>query len=305
MPNGPFSNAAKRKDAKMYRLADRKSVSSKSRTTAEYEVLVPKKMERTSKDTANTYTVLLSRLPSWRGWPRRSFSVIFFLGRPSSSDYQYGSEIYRLYPRNKAKIVVSPNPDLLNSHVFKHMEEMMRGPTHEISDIQSFSSALMNVVTWSVIAKDGIENNPEVLDTEASKRASAWMRNIRYDNYDKAISVLDKALNKKTLPKIHDVLTKAFESATVSNWRKSIFDNYKELFQYYVEQTEKYGGWEGFLSEAFDPEKNGFQLMTTENVNITTAHNEVECWTEDTCMLKHVSLWEPYADEEDDYDETD
>jgi hypothetical protein len=172
------------------------------------------------------------------------------------------------------------------------MEELMSSPRSGISDIQSLNSTLADIVSWSVIAKQGINKNPEILETPASSKISEWMRNIRYEDYDKMIKILDKALNKKTLPTIQNVLSTAVKEADLPIWRKNAFSVYIDKFKYYVEQTERYGGWEGFLSEAFDPEKNEFELMTPENIQNTTDHNQVECWTEDVCLLEHMGKFE-------------
>ena len=66
---------------------------------AERELVTPTAQERTSKDANNLYTVLLGALPSWKGWPRRSFSLIASLRDvPSEDNSGYGEWQYRVYP---------------------------------------------------------------------------------------------------------------------------------------------------------------------------------------------------------------
>jgi hypothetical protein len=280
-----FSNTAGPEEA-CYRLADARYIKFPETDSEEvpYELIVPRQMERSSKDSWNTYTVLLSKLPSWKGWPRRSLSVIFYVGHPGGigAEGGYGNNIYRIIPKNGAKIAVSNNPDILNARVFSHMQSLLAGPTKEVADITSLCHMLGRVVTWGTL----IKNPPKTwgIETTESREANDWLKNIRTEDYEQAIELLDDSLNKKTLPAIRKGLNDSFKSAPRNAWATRSYLDLGDTFEEYVNLLEKYGGWEKLLSEALDPVKNGFQLMAPGNVR-PPDRGAVEAWTEDTCML--------------------
>jgi hypothetical protein len=88
------------------------------------------KKERTSRGISNNfYTAVMDVLPSWNGYPKRSNSVIML----ATSQYDdkrkydiditigiYGGNIYRVYPKNSAKFVVTTVPDAFGA--FKNIE---------------------------------------------------------------------------------------------------------------------------------------------------------------------------------------
>jgi len=288
--NGPFKNYSHRElpeYEKIYRLAEKRR--SKSRgAPVEYEIIVPRKSERSSKDSWNTYTVLLSKLPSWAGWPKRSHSVIFFVGS-IKTDTQYGSHIYRLIPKNGAKIAVSTHHDILEPPAWPHMRQLL-SRNGQFIDITVLCQLLGRMISWAQVAKKYKDKAPNVFGSDLndlkSQNLNNWVMNVRLENYAKLIKLLDASLNQKTLPQIKNALDSAFTNSPLGEWQKNRFLEYKETFEFYANLVEKYGGWENLLSEALDPVKNGFELMTAENVRPN--HNKsCEAWTDDACLMKY------------------
>jgi hypothetical protein len=83
----------------------------------------PSKIERTSTNTVNIYTALTDCLPSWRGYPKRSRSIICAFDQSRAMAYMGASKtewgevgsLYCVFPKNGAKIGVCPSNDIYYS----------------------------------------------------------------------------------------------------------------------------------------------------------------------------------------------
>ena len=290
-PGKPFHKAAVRftineKEANgLYRMANPRY--NADRSVEEQEIIIPKRFERTSKDADNIYTVLMSRLPSWKGWPRRSFSMIFFCGLPPKTEAEhYGSQLYKVLPHNNAKIVVSPIHDLLDDSAFPHMIKMIDSPN--IGDVQQFGSFLRRVIGYARLADemlslpDGVTSD-QLRDLHYSHISSKTIETkISYAEYDKMIKSLTELLSKDKEERIFN----AIDSLPSPSFRASDKNNVVKM----LSLVKDFGGWEEYFDELFDPKKNGFQLMNVDNIRNITKHDVLECWTEDPCILQKSDI---------------
>jgi hypothetical protein len=72
----------------------------------------PKAVGRTSAHTSNEYTVLMSNLPEWGAFPKRSESLICSFSQDFASDY---GQTYGVVLPNKFRLGVAPNFDIWES----------------------------------------------------------------------------------------------------------------------------------------------------------------------------------------------
>ena len=87
--------------------------------TEEILRLDPTTGERASHNTSNHYTQLIDNSPYFRGWPKRSHSLICSsnLGRASSYSYGQIKSVYAIFPYNGVKIAVCPGEDIWETNL--------------------------------------------------------------------------------------------------------------------------------------------------------------------------------------------
>lgn len=78
----------------------------------EYLFIDPSKSVRVSANTANYYTLFMDNDPSWKGYPKRSRSII---GATHLSRIDHWPAVYRVYPYDGAKIGVCSDNDIWTS----------------------------------------------------------------------------------------------------------------------------------------------------------------------------------------------
>ena len=280
--SGPFSHSAARflypNDEKysLYRVTYPRMRYSQ---LVEYELIIPKKIERVSLDSSNLYTVLMSNLPSWKGWPRRSFSILFFVTTshfmpfPESDKSHYGSHIYDVLPENDAKICVAPTDDVLDNGHFSHMGSVLNTSKDSIDSIPLLAGFLKTIIETGLLAKEKSTNARHTDITNVTER----LMNCNYSDYKNVVKTLDVLWNEKT----KNSIMRFVDSSNVGG---SLYkpEDYNVIF----EKVNSSGGWENLLDDALNPEKNGFQLMTTENIR-SISTKESEAWTESPCILHY------------------
>lgn len=85
----------------------------------EYGIVDPSKFERESAYAShNYYTLLFDNLPSWKGWPKRSKSIVC----TTSSDQafnraSFSGAAYEVHPKKGSKIAVCPAEDIWFSFI--------------------------------------------------------------------------------------------------------------------------------------------------------------------------------------------
>lgn len=283
---GSFSEATARYVTKsdtqpLIRLADPKTTSSTG-----FELIVPRKKERKSRDAANFYTVMMGMLPSWKGWPPRSFSVIFYLGLPVGDHaVHYGPDAYLILPKNESKIVVSSVPDLLTNTSMPHLSDVF-GKDSTVTVGTSLMGSLMKKILELINFYHSKRSHDEYF--KVSKEASDLIQNCTTKDYGDIIKLLDKSVTSENIQLAIDMLNNDLEKFEYLNYYKREMKWYNHL----KNQLDKYGDWESFLSDAFDPEKNGLKLMSVNNVRNETKHDAVEAWTDSPCIMVHKGKYD-------------
>jgi len=191
-------------------------------------LVVPGKIERASKDTSNFYYVMFDNLPSWKGYPSRSKSIIFTNKQSVASDYT--GTLCQVYPINNAKIAFGVYGDgFLNlPYAFKRLDVV------SIPDFMQQLNGFFKAVNSVSIRKGAKQDLPSTVSLENSE-------------YKSFLNSLD---NLVTTEVIEDVGLNDY----YSNFCKDI-------------QTHKKGNWEGYFDDLFNPQKNGIHVLTEDNFN--------------------------------------
>lgn len=90
--------------------------------TDDYGIVNPSNFERESAYAYyNYYTLLIDNLPSWRGWPKRSKSIVCTTSMKEATDRaHYSGAGYEVYPKKGSKIAICPSNDIWFS--FHHIK---------------------------------------------------------------------------------------------------------------------------------------------------------------------------------------
>lgn len=253
---------------------------------SQFELVDPRKSERKSRDTSNFYTVMMGGLPSWKGWPRRSFCIIFFVGLPTGKDAKdtehYGSQSYRILPSNGAKIAVSTSSDLFDKESMPNLESVFvgKGTTGMTTSVDSIGVYLSRLMEICIIAKEGFDESYY----HRNEKIEKYIHDPKFNNYSEIIKEFDEIMSVERIEAAIKLLIDF--SNDLAN-KLNYYHPYLGWFGVMLDQLRKYGNWESLLDDAFDPEKNGLKLMTVENVENTTSYSAVEAWTESPCLMVH------------------
>ena len=210
-------------------------------------------LERTSRATSNFYTVLMDFVPSWKGYPKRSYSVIALATKndefhASEMIQQYGHFFYRVFPKNGAKVCVSPHTDaILAFGYIQHRLGMM------LVEFDSYFDYAM---------KDCVEEG-----------GGGKYSNLTTSTLGYAVEKWQKYVTK-------DLIINHFErrkSHYISHWITSVIDDIQIHFN---------GDWIEYFDGLLDPIKNGFQLMNITDLKSMPSSSEV--WTDSKCLLQKI-----------------
>ncbi len=80
-----------------------------------YYLSNPKAFKRVSKNTSNTYTHLMDKLPKWSSYPKRSESLICSLSYRTAQNFSDNGTASLVIPFDNSKIGVCPESDLWDS----------------------------------------------------------------------------------------------------------------------------------------------------------------------------------------------
>lgn len=123
----------------------------------------PSQGSRVSANTSNHYTLLIDNLPCWKGYPKRSKSLV------CSFDYyvaeSYGSTTYNVFPYNGSTIGICPHGDLWTS--FESIG---------ISYLDQFNNHLRDLglvdTSWNALVKSSkrLDKNKKNLEVEHTEK---------------------------------------------------------------------------------------------------------------------------------------
>ena len=260
--------------------------------------LNPQKLARTSKDSNNLYYVLLDTLPSYKGYPSRSKSLIFTNKQQEARKYspnRYSPIIFQVYPSNYAKLAVAEAKDefislpyaysVLGTYSFSamisdlvislaslyliipHLDELKS--IYESGDMKKLKEWILEFSYGTLSgsrfrSNDFFRNPPEVLN---------FLQTINNTDYKKYIKCLS-FLYGKDISYYHGiVLPYNFGPA-------KFMANLLSLLEYE-------GPIMDILDDAFDPKKNNIRLMNvSEATSLMKDTKTYEIWTDSLCFLK-------------------
>lgn len=226
----------------------------------------PSQTERTSKNTDNVYTALIDILPSWRGWPKRSRSIVCSSSIEYTKSYtgpsiKYGSQspgaTYCVFPKNGAKIGVCSDEDIWSSFpmIFKRWNT---GNMNEFNrQFSEVLNAAMHMATGEYHEKEiGELNGEEMLEfLNRIEHDITEESFIKYRNNTKYRQASDEI--------VEDILHDKFEAGI---------------------------SWINYFDELMNPEANQFHLTDTAHY-IEDQYNTREAWTDSDCLLIRMSYF--------------
>ncbi|HET8688269.1 MAG TPA: hypothetical protein VFM18_16755 [Methanosarcina sp.] len=98
---------------------------------------------RESQNTSNYYTVLIDNSPYFKGWPKRSKSLICSSGSSYASGYSWGSGLYAIFPFDGAKIAVCPKRDMWETNL--KIPELKKNFTGTVANMDQFNRWLEDI----------------------------------------------------------------------------------------------------------------------------------------------------------------
>lgn len=229
-----------------------------------YTIVYPSSGERTSRDSDNIYTVLLSRLPSWDGWPKRSFSLIFTNNNgiaheyadPDLNAFENDKEVVSVLPDNSANIVVCPEEDIFDKNSFP----VLYGQTR----------CSVNMIGRLLTDIDGMWNTN--FDINLINRT-------KYADYDRLIYKL-----QTHFPIDKFIETKEKTVLDFFSGRPDRATKVMALIRYFIETKNKHeGNWEVFFDDLLNPMTNGFKLFNIKDAG--KIRGAKETWTDSDCLL--------------------
>lgn len=221
-----------------------------TRLDDKYTIAYPSKTERKSRDTSNMYTVLLSNLPSWRKYPKRSFSLMFTNDARVAKGYGWHaeSEIVKVLPKNDANIAVCKTADAYFEESFPYLYK------HTGATVEDFAGSLNNLV-------------------------------VKLTGLGLTFSDLKDSLYKSFIDELNNRLPPRIMTGSTLN-RLVIGDDISFRFKdFYIKTLENHkGNWELFFDDLLNPNKNGFQLLKLSDIG-SVFGEEREMWTDVDCIL--------------------
>ncbi len=79
---------------------------------SKYGYTDPTKQYKSSKETLDYYQYIIDTLPSWKGFPKRGYSIIGSTSPDSAAIY---GDVYQVFPKNGAKFALAPHDDIWDS----------------------------------------------------------------------------------------------------------------------------------------------------------------------------------------------
>ena len=186
----------------------------------------PSTFERRSKNTTNFYTALLSILPSWVDYPKRSRSVICSTNSLTASGY---GNNYLILPENGARIGICPTEDIWDS--FDNIKKRW--------DVKSLT-----------IFNDRIEMLAYTLDEDLYFD----LRNVDESNILDYVQKLNKYANA-------DWIDKNLKTDNTGD-EDFVKNNYPEIAEDILKNFK--GDWLTYFDDLLNPMENGFMLSNIE-----------------------------------------
>jgi len=192
---------------------------------------------RVSANSSNEYTLLVDNLPCWKGYPKRSRSLICSTSFETAHDYGDGVNI--VLPKNGSKIGVCDSNDFWVS--FPYLSVSM-----DIRNMDSFNHILGtwigedNDKNWNTL-KSAIANFDEVHKDETDW--IEWWRTYHFLLSEQLYTKWD-SMGRNLMRVLNDILDPKKNGFTLEKIGKSYFPNDREVWtdgeciNVYVEKDE-------------------------------------------------------------------
>jgi hypothetical protein len=229
---------------------------------SDYHEVRPGIGERISVDDSNIYTVLLGYLPSWRGFPKRSHSLIMSNSISIANEYG-GGNVMIVFPANDATVVVSHARDVLSDFAFPKLTDL----GIRITDIGLLDDIL------------------EMLNSSDGKPPGHYKRspsNLSPGDYKLFLDDLQEETNPKNIID----LMRRIKNKQIFSRRDVTQNGMFRILQAFVKTRKQHGwNWEKFLDLIFNPELNQFKILPLEHAFGNIHDGEYEMWTDADCLL--------------------
>lgn len=233
---------------------------------------------RESMYTSNYYTLLMSKLPSWKNFPPREYAIIGSTGY--SKARSYGSGVNIVIPQNGSKIGIANSSDLWGSFgKYIGDGQFGDGPLGDMNN------------SWSNLFHRTMDSF-DVINEQAGDELLTASDKFDYKEIDSDIHLLKKAC---------DVITKIYNHSnwnTNSEWKLrendswynfTILTNTNGNFRMDVigDLMKKHGDMWKVMSIMYDPKINKFRLAKPGD----KLPRDVEVWTDGKSLIISEDEW--------------
>jgi hypothetical protein len=226
----------------------------------EFGIVDPSRYTRVSKNTSNHYTLLLDTFSTWKNYPKRSKSLIC----TTNSEYAEGfgnGDVYVVIPINGSKIGMCPTGDIWTS--FDSLDPYFA------HNLKIFNIGIEAILEYCLNPID----YDDITGTEL----------IKYINVagDKI-----KEMDNAELKSLTDYIKPLFKLYTEADYIKFVED--------FVESNLSLST---FIENLMNPEKNGFDFITTKGQGKLLDFEENEIWTSGKSLLIKEQLFEAFKNQ--------
>lgn len=230
---------------------------------------------RPRMDKAIQWNELREIVPAWKKFPNRD-SSIFFTNNKKHAE-QFGI-LTRVFPCNGAKIAALQTD-------FNYIQKW---PTMKslFNSTNIISNRSMNefIFILAILSVDPVE---------ARKMGSMVKPGIPGQWLVKNYDVVQKAIDKIPKDKEFEVFKKRNSEYSIAlvghdshnSWHDTTY--YNTLFKRFDGKLDKF-------FELFNPDKNGFEVCKTSELDKSVVSDEMEFWTEDECLIVPEKSFEIY-----------
>ncbi len=234
------------------------------------DIFIAEPQPRTSSDTSNEYTALISELlPSWSSFPKRNWCFIASTHLSIADEYSGPQRsTYCVFPSNGAEIALCGSKDMWESFPSLERETGICNIDIFNKTLSSFLSELLNT-----------EKPASVTEVEISEL-------FNRSNITEINSIFKKACDILKASSISDLC-----KIRISTVQLSVQQRLLCLFYNGIAKEGK--SFTGVLDELLSPGKNGFSKL---NIKYYDASDPVEIWFEGKCLfvktekMKEVSI---------------
>ena len=241
-----------------------------------YEIRTKEKFKHSSRDEKGTKPLALRTIyelcPEWNQYPDRSKSIMMTVDRTEAESFGRRGNVVRVFPINGAKLGIAPSD-------FNYWPQWPMTKKLELDQIH-FDFVDVFIPQFYFLTHKDFSHIRQDLRYRAEKEN--WFHN----NYKKIFSYFKKHYVGKNVVEKFEKLAKQIikEDEQLSNLYGRAFNDYsflKALDKHYNGDLEK------MITEMFDPDKNDFHLVTTDQIDkyADWANKQHELWTTDNCLI--------------------